>query len=95
VAYFHRQIAWLQERFPEARMADVPGLCRVVTRGEIAAADWSLTPGRYVGVAPQEVDEEFDFAAAMREIHQELAELDAEAVELAGRIQGNWEELLQ
>jgi len=30
----------------------VPGLCKAVTRAEIAAADWSLTPGRYVGVAP-------------------------------------------
>ena len=31
--------------------ADVPGLCRAVTLGEIAANDYSLTPGRYVGVA--------------------------------------------
>jgi len=28
---------------------------------EIETNDWSLTPGRYVGVAPEGVDEDFDF----------------------------------
>jgi len=37
-AYFHRQIVWLQDRFPNAEMQAVPGLCKVVTRAEIAAA---------------------------------------------------------
>jgi type I restriction enzyme M protein len=91
--YFHRQIHWLQVRFPEAVMAAVPGLCKVVNRAEIEAADWSLTPGRYVGVAPAEVDDDFDFEQTMREIHVELADLNREAVELAGRIQENFEEL--
>ncbi|HRZ22635.1 MAG TPA: N-6 DNA methylase [Candidatus Contendobacter sp.] len=92
-AYFHRQIVWLQERFPNAEMRAVPGLCKVVTRAEIAAADWSLTPGRYVGVAPPEVDEDFDFEQTLRDIHVELADLNREAVELAARIQENFEEL--
>jgi type I restriction enzyme M protein len=91
--YFHRQIHWLQERFPEAVMVAVPGLCKVVNRAEIEAADWSLTPGRYVGVAPAEVDDDFDFEQTMRDIHVELADLNREAVELAGRIQENFEEL--
>jgi type I restriction enzyme M protein len=91
--YFHRQIHWLQERFPEAVMQAVPGLCKVVSRAEIEAADWSLTPGRYVGVAPPEVDEDFDFEQTLRDIHVELADLNREAVELAGRIQENFEEL--
>ncbi|TLM66284.1 MAG: SAM-dependent DNA methyltransferase [Deltaproteobacteria bacterium] len=91
--YFHRQIHWLQERFPKAEMRAVPGLCKVVTRAEIAAADWSLTPGRYVGVAPPEIDEDFDFEQTLRDIHVELADLNREAVELAGRIQKNFEEL--
>jgi type I restriction enzyme M protein len=91
--YFHRQIAWLQDRFPQGRNADVPGLCKVVSRAEIAAADWSLTPGRYVGVAPAEVDEDFDFEQTLRDIHVELADLNREAVELAAKIQENFEEL--
>ncbi|OGR31122.1 MAG: DNA methyltransferase [Desulfuromonadales bacterium GWC2_61_20] len=92
--YFHRQIHWLQERFPEALVRAVPGLCKVVSRAEIEAADWSLTPGRYVGVAPPEVDEDFDFEQTLKDIHVELADLNREAVELAGRIQENFEELL-
>ena len=92
-SYFHRQITWLHDRFPKAEMQPVPGLCKVVTRKEIAAADWSLTPGRYVGVAPAEVDEDFDFEQAITEIHTELAGLNAEATELAATIQKNLEEL--
>lgn len=77
----------------EAEFAAVPGLCRTVTRAEIAAADWSLTPGRYVGVAPPEEDEDFDFEQTLRDIHVELADLNREAAELAARIQENFEEL--
>ena len=92
-AYLHRQVAWLQDRFPQAAMADVPGLCKVVTRADIEAADWSLTPGRFVGVAPAEVDADFDFEQSLRDIHLELADLNREAVDLAARIQTNFEAL--
>jgi len=93
VAYVHRQAAWLQERFPDAEMRDVPGLVKLVTRAEIEAADWSLTPGRYVGVAPQEEDEDFDLEQTLRDIHTELADLNKEAAELAAKILENFEEL--
>ncbi len=92
-AYFQRQAQWLLSRFPEAEFVAVPGLCRVVTRAEIQAADWSLTPGRYVGVAPPEVDEDFDFEQALRDIHVELADLNREACALAVKIQVNFEGL--
>jgi type I restriction enzyme M protein len=91
--YCHRHVTWLQERFPDAELQAVPGLVKLVDRKEIEAADWSLTPGRYVGVAPQEEDEDFDFEQTLRDIHTELADLNKEAAELAARIQGNFEEL--
>jgi type I restriction enzyme M protein len=91
--YFHRQIVWLQDRFPKAELQAVPGLVRLVDRKEIEAADWSLTPGRYVGVAPQVEDEDFDFEQTLRDIHTELADLNREAIELAAKIQANFEEL--
>ncbi len=93
VRYFHRQALWLQERFPDAELRDVPGLVKRVSRAEIEANDWSLTPGRYVGVAPEEVDEDFDFEAALRDIHVELTGLNEEAVALAAKIARNFEEL--
>jgi len=91
--YFHKQVTWLQARFPEAKLCDVPGLVKLVSRTEIEAADWSLTPGRFVGVAAAEEDEDFDFEQTIRDIHTELADLNREAVELASRIQANFEEL--
>jgi len=91
--YFHRQIVWLQDHFPGAELQAVPGLVKLVDRAEIEAADWSLTPGRYVGVAPPEEDEDFDFEQTLRDIHAELADLDKEASELAAKILENFEEL--
>ena len=91
--YFWRQAHWLTGRFPDGVLRDVPGLVKLVDRADIEANDWSLAPGRYVGIAPQEEDEDFDFATAMREIHAELADLNAEAAGLAQKIQENFERL--
>ena len=93
-AYNMGQVHWLHCRFPHGLFEDVPGLCKAVTIDEIAANDYSLTPGRYVGVAAAAAEDEDDFVEKLREIHDELAELNDKAVELAGRIAGNFEELL-
>ena len=93
-AYFIHQAHWLHSRFPQALFEDVPGLCKAVSIDDIAANDYSLTPGRYVGVAAAAEEDEDDFAETLRGIHAELAELNDKAVELAGRIAGNFEELL-
>ena len=92
-AYFERQAHWLLSRFPDAKFVPVAGLCQAVTIKDIEAADWSLTPGRYVGVAPAEVDEDFDFEQSLKDIHIELADLNEEAVALAAKIQENFEGL--
>ena len=91
--YFVLQADWLQERFPEAELCNVEGLVKLVARTEIEASAWSLTPGRYVGVAPEEEDEDFDFEETIREIHMELNELNADAIQLAAMINRNFEEL--
>jgi type I restriction enzyme M protein len=91
--YFVRQADWLQERFPEAKLCDVEGLVKLADRATIKTHDWSLTPGRYVGLAPEEEDEDFDFEEALRAIHIDLKGLNEEAAELAARIARNFEEL--
>ncbi|WP_103669387.1 N-6 DNA methylase [Pseudanabaena sp. BC1403] len=93
VRYFHKQAVWLTDRFPDGKYGDVQGLVKLVDRAELAANDWSLTPGRYVGVAPEEVDEDFDFEETLRDIHIELEGLNAEAVDLAAAIAQNFKEL--
>ncbi|HOZ25832.1 MAG TPA: class I SAM-dependent DNA methyltransferase [Hyphomonadaceae bacterium] len=91
--YFVKQADWLQERFPDAVLSDVEGLVKRVDRATVAAHDWSLTPGRFVGVAPEETDEDFDFDEALRAIHIDLKGLNEEATELAARIAKRFEEL--
>jgi type I restriction enzyme M protein len=93
VRYFWRQSHWLTERFPDARLRDVKGLVKLVDQADIEANDWSLTPGRYVDVAPEEEDEDFDFEETLREMHVELEDLNAEAAKLAATIKKNFEEL--
>jgi type I restriction enzyme M protein len=93
VRYIFKQAHWLQERFPNAELRDVEGLVKLVDHEELVANDWSLTPGRYVGVAPEEEDEDFDFEETLRDIHLELADLNNEAITLAAQIQKNFEEL--
>ena len=95
VSYFYQQAVWLTERFPDAELHDVEGLVKLVGLEEIEANDWSLTPGRYVGIAPEEVDESFDFEETMLEIHVELDSLDTEAKELAETIKQNFERLVR
>src|SRR5262249_3400115 len=91
--YFHRQGGWLQERFRQGELEAVPGLVKLVDRKEIEAADWSLAPGRYVGVPPPDEDEDFDFEQALRDIRTELYDLNKEAAELASNIEKSFEEL--
>lgn len=95
--YFIHQGHWLHSRFPSGTFVNVPGLCKAVPiEGEngIAANDYSLTPGRYVGMTPSDAEDDEDFAEKLREIHDELAELNDKAVELAGQIASNLEVLL-
>ena len=86
--------AWLEERFPDAKYHDVEGLVKAVTRAEIAANDWSLTPGRYVGVAESDDGDE-DFSERFAALHDELRKLDAEAEALAKKIDANFRELIR
>lgn len=90
--YFFKQAHWLTSRFPEGVYTDVEGLCKVVTQKEIEAKDWSLSPGRYVGVDTSN-DEDFDYEERLHEIHIELDGLNEEAIALAKAISENYKEL--
>jgi type I restriction enzyme M protein len=91
--YFYHQAQWLMERFPEGKLHDVEGLVKLVDKVELKENDWSLTPGRYVGVAPEEEDPDFDFVETMRTIHAELEDLNTQATELAKKISENFKKL--
>ena len=84
--------AWLYEKFGKGEYQDIPGLCKIATQSEIEAKGWSLTPGAYVGVTPQE-DDGVDFTQRMAEIHVELLHLQAESNALMETISKNMEEM--
>lgn len=91
--YFYHQADWLIERFPDKELRDVEGLVKLVGKKELKDNDWSLTPGRYVGVAPEEEDPDFDFGETIRTIHEELEGLNVRADDLAKRVSGNFRKL--
>jgi len=90
--YYQKEEHWLTSRFSDGKYNDVVGLCKVVTQEEIASNDYSLTAGRYVGVAPQ-LDNGFDYEERMAEIKVELQSLNEEAIVLAKTIHEHLNEL--
>ena len=84
---------WLRERFSDARLCDVEELVKLVDRAELEAHGWSLTPGRYVGVAPEESEEGFEFVEALRVISIDTEKPNKDAAALAAPIARNFEEL--
>lgn len=91
--YWESNIDWLTERFPEGKYCDVIGLCKVAKiEGEdgIKEQDYSLNPGRYVGVVIEEdgmTKEEFN--KEMLKINEELTKLNSSAQELERKINKN------
>ena len=90
--YFWKQAHWLTSRFPDGKYVDIEGLCKVVTQKEIESKDWSLSPGRYVGVDTS-TDEDFDYEERLKEISIELNGLHEEAASLVKQIHKNYKEL--
>lgn len=88
--YFLQNIKWLQERFPNGTYEDVTGLCKVATLADIEEQDWSLNPGRYVGVVIEEDGlTETEFKEEMKDRHQRLDNLNTKADQLKNTIQEN------
>ena len=97
IVYFGENIKWLLERFPDGKYRDVVGLCKVAKLdGEdgIIDQDYSLNPGRYVGVVIEDdgMSEE-EFKAEMFSLNEEFAKLNEEAHCLESKISINLQEL--
>ena len=79
------KIASTFEAFRKGTLEDEKGFCAVKTLQDIAAQDFILTPGRYVGIAEQEDDGE-PFAEKMQHLTSELSGLFAESHRLEDEI---------
>jgi len=84
----------MERNFPKGEYFDVAGLCKIATIAEIEAQEWSLNPGRYVGVTERAADG-FEFSERLEELSEELEALNAEARELEERIAENVVSLLE
>jgi type I restriction enzyme M protein len=88
-SYF-KYIHWLQERFPNAEYEDVIGLCKLATRKEVEEQEYSLNPGRYVGVVIEEDGKtEEEFIEDMLNLNKELKTLALESKSLESVINKN------
>lgn len=81
-----KEAIWLTEKFGEGEYQDIFGLCKVASRTEIEEKNWSLTPGAYVGVKPEEEEDPVEFTKRMKEIHEELLELSEQSNTLMKKI---------
>ena len=91
--YLTDESGWLLNKFEYGEYTDVPGLCKQVSIAEVAAKDWSLSPGRYVGIDTS-ADVVEDWEEKLQSIHTELDILNAEAIELAETISSNYKSIL-
>lgn len=88
--YYSAQINWLKERFPNGVYEDVIGLCKAATLVDIEEQDWSLNPGRYVGVVIEEDGlTEDEFLREMKDGHEALNSLNLKASNLEKLINEN------
>ena len=88
--YYFSHVEWLQERFPGAQYEDVTGLCKLATMEDIKEQDYSLNPGRYVGVVIEEDGKtEEEFIEEMLVMNEELKQLSGKACKLEKVINHN------
>ena len=93
--YFFTHINWLQERFPDAKYEDVTGLCKLAAPDEVKEQDYSLNPGRYVGVVIEEDGKtEEEFVEEILSLNNKLLELNSEAQFLEKVINFNVEKMI-
>jgi len=83
--------AWRGEK-DAGEYANVPGFCKSATLEDIRKHGYVLTPGRYVGAAEQEEDDE-PFDQKMQRLVAQLREQQAEAAKLDAAIAANLKEL--
>ncbi len=76
---------WLIDNFPDGKYRDVIGLCKAASIEEIREQDYSLNPGRYVGVI-FDVEDLNDFRESMTSLKSELCALNDRSNELMENI---------
>ena len=80
-----KKIADTYNAFIDGTLKDIKGFCAVKTTEDIAAQDYILTPGRYVGIEDKEEDDE-PFDEKMTRLTSELSQMFTKSHELEEEI---------
>ena len=92
---FYQHVHWLQERFPKAEYEDVTGLCKLASPADVKEQEYSLNPGRYVGVVIEEDGKtEEAFIAELLQYTDEIETLNTSARTIEKIIRANVRELV-
>lgn len=87
---FYHHIHWLQERFPKAEYEDVTGLCKLASPADVKEQEYSLNPGRHVGVVIEEDGKtEEEFISEVVNLEDQLSKLNQAASHLGETIASN------
>jgi type I restriction enzyme M protein len=93
---FYQHIHWLQQRFPKAEYEDVTGLCKLATPARVKEEEYSLNPGRYVGVVIEEDGKtEEEFIDEVVRTMDEFTALETEAKTVSAVINHNVRQLIE
>ena len=92
LTHFTSMRQWLIDNFPDGKYRDVIGLCKAASIDEIREQDYSLNPGRYVGVS-FDVEDLNDFRESMTALKSELSALNDKSNELMESIVGHLNQL--
>lgn len=92
---YYQHIHWLQERFPKAEYEDVTGLCKLANPTDVQEQDYSLNPGRYVGVVIEEDGKtEEEFTTETLQMSDEIEALSNHARSIEKIIRANIKEIV-
>ena len=83
-----QKLADTYKKYVDDTLEDVKGFCAVKETSEIAAQDYILTPGRYVGIEELK-DEGEPFEEKMARLTSELSDLFDKSHELEAEIRKN------
>lgn len=82
-----------KKHFPKKKYQDIKGLCKIASLKEIEEQDYSLNPGRYVGIKPLPPMPKKEFIKRITKLNKELIEQFKESRELENIIKENLKKL--